>query len=81
MRYGLNALHTLRQNNIASEIFPELTKKINKQLEYADKKMIPYTIVIGDDETASGLLTLKNMKTGEQLKKTLEDIIKLVKTF
>jgi histidyl-tRNA synthetase len=80
MRYGLKTLHTLRQNNIASEVYPEITKKINKQLEYADKKMIPFTIMIGEDEINTGLLTLKNMKTGEQLKKTLEDIIKLVRT-
>lgn len=77
--YGLKVLHTLRQNNISSEIYPDLTKKINKQLEYADKKKIPYTIMIGSDEMQSGLLTLKNMKSGDQLKKTLEDIIKLLK--
>jgi histidyl-tRNA synthetase len=81
MRYSLKVLHSLRQNNISSEVYPEITKKINKQLEYADKKMIPFTIVIGDDEVKSGLLSLKNMRSGEQLKKSLEDIIKLVKTF
>ncbi|HZY82317.1 MAG TPA: histidine--tRNA ligase [Cyclobacteriaceae bacterium] len=80
MQYGLKVLHTLRQNSIASEIYPDVTKKINKQLEYADKKMIPFTIVIGDDEVKSGLLSIKNMRSGEQLKKTLEDIIKLVRT-
>lgn len=79
MTYGLKVLHTLRQNDIASEIYPDLTKKINKQLEYADKKMIPFTIMIGEDEIKSGLLTIKNMRSGEQLKKSLEDIIKLVR--
>ena len=79
MKYGLKVLHTLRQNGIASEIYPDLTKKINKQLEYADKKTIPFTIMIGTDEIQSGLLTIKNMKSGEQLKKSLEDIIKMVK--
>ncbi|HMJ70744.1 MAG TPA: histidine--tRNA ligase [Cyclobacteriaceae bacterium] len=80
MQYGLKILHTLRQNSIASEIYPDITKKINKQLEYADKKMIPFTIMIGEDEIKSGLLTLKNMRSGEQLKKSLEDIVKLVKS-
>lgn len=79
MKYGLNVLNKLRQNSVASEIYPEVTKKINKQLEYADKKMVPFTIMIGADEIQSGLLTIKNMKSGEQLKKSLEDIIKLVK--
>lgn len=81
MQYGLNVLHTLRQNGIASEIYPDITKKINRQLEYADRKKVPFTVVIGDDEMNSGLLSLKNMRSGEQLKKSLEDIIKLVKAF
>lgn len=79
MQYGMKALHTLRQNNISSEIYPEVTKKINKQLEYADKKMIPFTVMIGADEMKSGLLTIKNMKSGEQLKKSLDEIVKLVR--
>jgi histidyl-tRNA synthetase len=79
MTYGLKTLHTLRQNSIASEIYPDVTKKVNKQLEYADKKMIPYTIMIGTDEMQSGLLTIKNMRSGEQLKKTLDDIIKMIR--
>jgi histidyl-tRNA synthetase len=79
MKYGLKVLHTLRQYAIESEIYPDITKKINKQLEYADKKSIRYTIMIGGDEMKSGLLTLKDMKSGEQLKKTLEDVVKLVR--
>jgi histidyl-tRNA synthetase len=78
MDYGLKVLHTLRQNNISSEIYPEL-KKVNKQLEYADKKSIPFVVLIGTDEIQSGLLTIKNLKTGEQLKKSLDDIIKMIR--
>lgn len=79
LNHGLNVLHTLRQNAIASEIYPEVTKKINKQLEYADKKMIPFSLIIGSDEAQSKLYTIKNMRSGEQLKKSLDEIIKLVK--
>ena len=50
--------------------------KLKKQLEYANKKMIPFVIVIGSEEVASGLLTLKNMETGEQEKLSLEQILK-----
>jgi len=35
-------------------------------LEYANKKGIPFVIVIGSEEVGSGLLTFKNMDTGEQ---------------
>ena len=70
-------LQTLRDKNIASEIYPD-SVKIQKQLDYANKKMIPYVIVIGSEEVKSGLLTIKNMKTGEQEKKSISEIITLI---
>ncbi len=70
-RYGLKVLQTLRENGIASEIYPD-SVKIQKQLEFANKKMIPYTIVIGSEEVKSGTLAFKNMKTGEQQKLPLK---------
>jgi histidyl-tRNA synthetase len=72
-RYGLSVLQTLRSNNIAAEIYPD-TIKIQKQLDYANKKMIPYVIVIGSEEVKSGLLAFKNMKTGTQEKISIESI-------
>lgn len=74
-RYGLKVLQTMRQNNIPSEIYPDGVK-IQKQLDYANKKVIPFTIVIGSEEVKSGLLAFKNMKTGEQAKATIEEIVK-----
>lgn len=74
-RYGLKILQSFRSNGIASEIYPDGVK-IQKQLEYANKKMIPYTIVIGSEEMKSGLLAFKNMKTGEQQKLPLQEILK-----
>lgn len=76
-RFGLGILQTLRDKNIASEIYPD-SVKIQKQLDYANKKMIPYVIVIGSEEVKSGLLTIKNMKTGEQEKKSISEIITLI---
>lgn len=80
LQYGLGVVHLLRANGISAEVYPDLTKKINKQLEYADKKHIPYTIVIGADEMASGQLALKNMKSGEQLKLSKEEIVRQLKS-
>ena len=77
-RYGLKVLQTLRANGIASEIYPD-SVKIQKQLEFANKKMVPYTIVIGSEEVTNGILAFKNMKTGEQFKLTIEDILKRLK--
>lgn len=74
MQFGLNALSRLRNANIASEIYPE-EAKLKKQLEYVNKKMIPYTIVIGSEEINTGNLAFKNMERGEQEKLTLDQII------
>jgi histidyl-tRNA synthetase len=73
-RYGLSLLASLREKGIASEIYPDQAK-IKKQLDYANKKMIPFTIVIGSDEMSTGLMPLKNMETGEQEKLSREQIL------
>lgn len=75
--YGLKVLQSLRDNGIASEIYPD-SIKIQKQLDYANKKLVPYTIVIGSEEVKSGMLALKDMKTGEQQKKSIGEIISLI---
>lgn len=72
--YGLGVLTRLRQAGIASEIYPDVAK-MKKQLDYANKKSIPFTIVIGSDEVKSGLLAFKNMESGEQQKLSIEAVI------
>jgi histidyl-tRNA synthetase len=73
-RYALKVVNQLRKRGISSEVYPDQAK-VKKQLEYANKKMVPYTIVIGSEEMASGQLALKNMQTGEQFKMTVDEII------
>lgn len=51
-------------NNV--EIYPDPQAKLDKQLKYADQKGIPYVVILGPDELAKGVVTLKNMQTGEQ---------------
>lgn len=72
--YGLSVLPKLRNAGINAEIYPD-SVKLKKQLDYADRKNIPFVILIGSDEIQSGLLTLKNMKSGEQQKLNAEDLI------
>jgi histidyl-tRNA synthetase len=74
-KYALPLLQQLRRQNINTELYPA-GAKIKKQMEYANNKQIPYTILIGSDEMQSGLLTFKNMATGEQEKLTAEQILK-----
>lgn len=72
--YGWGILQTLRQAGLAAEIFPEPSKP-KKMFGYADKKNIPYTIVIGEEERAKGILTLKDMHTGKQESVPVSEII------
>jgi histidyl-tRNA synthetase len=72
--YALPLLQNLRNKNINAELYPA-GAKIKKQMEYANNKQIPYTILIGSDEMQSGQLTFKNMQSGEQEKLNAQDIL------
>jgi histidyl-tRNA synthetase len=72
--YALPILQQLRAQGIAAELYPSAAK-LKKQMSYADGKNIPYVILIGGDEMESGLLTLKNMESGEQEKLDINSII------
>jgi histidyl-tRNA synthetase len=74
MRYGLKTLARLREAGISSEIYPD-PAKLKKQLDYGNRKMIPFTIVIGSEEIKSGLLAFKTMESGLQEKLPIGEII------
>lgn len=61
----LKLLQELRQTGIAAELFPD-AKKMDKQMKYANKRMIPFVGIIGEQELAAQSIALKNMNTGEQ---------------
>ncbi|MBL7036311.1 histidine--tRNA ligase [Candidatus Microgenomates bacterium] len=69
----------LRDNGINTELFPDENTRLDKQLKYADKKQIPYVVIIGPEEVKNKLVTLKNMKTKEQKKVTIEEVCNLLK--
>lgn len=71
----LKAADTLRQAGINTEIYPNPSDKIDKQFKYADKKNIPYAIVIGQDEADKNLVTLKNLSTREQQSLSIDEVI------
>lgn len=57
----------LRSAGINTEVYLN-EKKIKAKFKYADKLEIPYVIVIGEDEIKENMVTIKNMKTGEEEK-------------
>ena len=72
--FALPILSQLRAAGIAAELYPQAAK-LKKQLGYADSKRIPYVILIGSEEMASGLLSLKNMNSGEQSTLTIQALL------
>ena len=68
----------LRENDLKVQVDFE-NKKIAKKFKYADKLNVNYVIVIGEDEIKNDVLTLKNMKTGEQQTIKIEEAIKIIK--
>ena len=68
----------LRSHGINTEIFLN-DKKLKAKMKYADKLEIPYVIVVGEDEVNSGIVKVKNMKTGEQIESSIGDAYKIFK--
>ena len=72
--YCLKLLQELRKNKINSELYPS-NDKIKKQMNYANNKGVQFVIMVGEDEIKSGKLTVKDMKSGEQSKWSISEII------
>ncbi len=64
----------LRKENISTMFYPD-PSKLDKQLKYADKKGIPYVIIVGPDEVEKNVVKLKNMKTGQQEEVTVNELV------
>lgn len=76
--YCLPILCKARENGIRTELFPD-SAKMKKQMSYANANNIPFVVLAGDNEMQSGVVTLKNMETGEQKQVTPDELIAIVK--
>jgi len=75
---ALRIITQLRMQGIKAELYPE-QGKLKKQLNYANKKNIPFVVIIGTEEKAAGKFTLKDMHTGTQQLYTLAELIAKLK--
>ena len=55
----------LRGGGLRVDVYPE-ADKLGKQFKYASSRNVPFVAVVGDDERASGKVSVKDMKSGEQ---------------
>jgi histidyl-tRNA synthetase len=75
--YSLPLVKKARQAGINTELYPD-QGKLKKQMNYADKKAIPFVAMVGDQEIEQGKIMLKCMKTGNQALVDIETLIKQV---
>ena len=73
-RVSLRLAKNLREAGIACEVYPE-SAKMKKQMEYANRRAVPWVVIVGSDELASGRATVKNMATGEQQAVAFDELI------
>lgn len=64
--YGLQAIQKLRASGIKVELYPD-NAKVAKQFQHADKRGIPFAVIVGEQEMDSNSFSLKNLVTGEQV--------------
>ncbi len=75
--YALKAIFQLRKRGINAELFPDAVK-MGKQMNYADKRGIPFVVLAGTKEMQANVFTLKNMVTGAQDSVDLEHLADIV---
>jgi len=76
--YGLQAVQKLREAGISAEIYPDAAK-MKKQMNYANKRDIPFVVLAGAEEMEMKQYGFKNMITGDQEKVSLERLIEVLK--
>jgi histidyl-tRNA synthetase len=76
--YSMKAIKKLRLLGIKVELYPD-NVKVAKQFQHADKRSIPFAVLVGEEEMNNGIYSLKNLITGEQQKVSLEELISNLK--
>ena len=70
-------INKLRSKGLVCEFYP-LKVRINKQLNYANKKDISYVVFLGENEIENKKFTLKNMTSGEQEQHPIDNMLRVL---
>ena len=65
--FAISAATALRAGGVRTQLYGE-KKKFKTKMSYADKLKVPFVVLVGEDEINEGVLSVKNMQTGEQVK-------------
>jgi len=75
--FSMKGIKALREHNITAELYPD-SAKMKKQMNYANKREIPFVVLVGDNEMAENKFTLKNMNEGSQELVDLNQLLSLL---
>ena len=73
--YCMKAIKELRNSGIKVEMYPD-NAKVSKQFTHADKRKIPFAVIVGENEMNENKFALKNLTSGEQFSLTFEELKK-----
>ncbi|MCL4156192.1 UNVERIFIED_CONTAM: hypothetical protein GTU68_042983 [Idotea baltica] len=76
--FCLKAVKQMRNEGVNVELYPDASK-MKKQMNHANKRNIPFVVLVGEEEMNNNIYTLKDMKSGEQSKLSLQDLISKLK--
>lgn len=74
--YCSKAIAKLRAAGVRSELYPD-SAKMKKQMNYANKRGIPFVVLVGSKEIEKNTFTVKNMQSGEQQECSLEELLQV----
>ncbi|MBQ9249490.1 MAG: histidine--tRNA ligase [Oscillospiraceae bacterium] len=67
LSFAVAAATALRQGGVRTQLYGE-QKKFKAKMNYADKIGVPFAVLVGEDEMAEGVVSVKDMRSGEQVK-------------
>ena len=79
LSFAVSAATALRTGGVRTQIYAE-KKKFKARMSYADKINVPYVILIGEDEIAENIVSVKDMATGAQQKLSVREAAAMIKS-
>lgn len=74
---SIEITNKLRSSNINTELYLHPEVRLDKQLKYANKKNIPFVVILGPEEVKKNLITLRDMKAKSQRQLTFKQLLAL----
>jgi histidyl-tRNA synthetase len=74
-QHVLGVAENLRSKGVSCEIYHEQAK-FDKQFKYAERKNIPFVVIIGSKEIEAGTALVKELASGKQTEMKVDDLLK-----